>query len=267
MPGSYTIEDNSVFISQSTQIWGQVEFGSNSSAWFSTIFRSSLGHIQIGRNSHINDQTRINNSQDASMYIGQNVYIGSQCSLSDCEIGDNCYIGDRCMIYPGTIIPSGSFVAANSMLISQTIFPENSFIQGAPASSTGYVIKEMQAEHRQILARMRKEADRFRSRQPQAEQLYFLLQFSVPSTNSEKTLQALFQAGAGELPIYNHYYQTLSHKFEYYHKNSQCHSERQELLHAVACPSHKLQNIIQALHQSLNGSSVYQVLPLYFQYK
>ncbi|MEM9424421.1 MAG: hypothetical protein AAF975_06510 [Spirochaetota bacterium] len=264
MIGSYTIEDDSVFISQSTQIWGKVSFGRDSSAWFDTIFRSVQGLIEVGQNSHIDDQARIYNSQNSTMRIGSNVYISYRCSLSDCEIGDNSYIGECSTIYPGAIIPRGSFIAPHSLVIGQAVFPENSFIQGSPAYSISNVAEEMSKEYRLSLTKMQREVRFFRTHYPQAEQVFYLLQFSIPSQHSEKVLEALFEAGAGDIFQYQGYHRTLGHKLEYVHKDGQRRTVRQELSHTVVCPGHKLQTAIQVLCGFPNHIPIYQVSPLSF---
>lgn len=108
-----------------------------------------VASISIGANGSINSNCVLVASESIS--IGDNVAIGEMVSIRDQEhrfkpstgvrgqgfhvapivIEDNCWIGRGVYIGPGSRIGAGSIVAANSVVRGE--FPPGSLIAGAPA--------------------------------------------------------------------------------------------------------------------------------------
>ena len=114
------------FVSESALIIGDVVIGEYAGVWPGAIIRGDFAHIEIGRQTIIEDNAVVHCGPD--MKIGDHVIIGhgavvhgrrigNRCLiannstiLDDAEIGDYCIIGAGCVVSPGMIIPDRSLV-------------------------------------------------------------------------------------------------------------------------------------------------------------
>ncbi len=86
--------------------------------------------IFIGEGTHIATDAIIRNSDGECLTDGEN---GRPLSKpKDVVIGKHCWITSRCTILKGTELPSGTIVAANS-LVNKKFVQENTVIGGVPA--------------------------------------------------------------------------------------------------------------------------------------
>ena len=114
----------SVFISETAYVIGDVEIGDGSSVWPGAVIRGDYSGIKIGRNTQVEDNCvihsgiigdRVHIGHGAVINcrkIGNNVLIGMNSTiLHDAEIGDFCIIGGGCLVRQGMKISDNSFVA------------------------------------------------------------------------------------------------------------------------------------------------------------
>ena len=75
---------------------GDVKLGEGASLWHGVIVRGDTAAVQIGKNSVVQDLTRIASSPSTEgdkVTIGENVYVGANVSLDACTLEDNSFVG------------------------------------------------------------------------------------------------------------------------------------------------------------------------------
>ena len=99
---------------------GNIEMGEGSSAWHGTVIRGDLSPIKIGKNSVIQDNSRIgsNSGNDAAeISIGDNVYIGANANVdSAAELESFAYVGMGSTVGKGSKVQSFAVLAAGANL-------------------------------------------------------------------------------------------------------------------------------------------------------
>ncbi len=132
-----------VWIDPSAVIIGDVEIGSQSSIWPTTVIRGDVNFIRIGTRTNIQDASVLHVTHASSyneggypLTIGNNVTVGHKVMLHGCEVGDHCLIGmcavvmDAVVIEPQVILAAGSLVPPGKRLTSGYLW------QGTPARRT-----------------------------------------------------------------------------------------------------------------------------------
>lgn len=121
------------YIAPSATIVGEVFMNKYASVWNNVVIRGEINSVHISSYSSIGDNTVIQTvaslptGLDASVHIGTNVVIHSDCTLSSCFIGSRVVIGaksvicegarleDGCMIAPGSVVPPGRLIPAGQL--------------------------------------------------------------------------------------------------------------------------------------------------------
>ena len=86
----------------------------------------------IGDNSVIHTAASLPTGMNAGVYIGQNVTVGSNCTLYSCHIQDDVFIGDRCVILEGARLEKGSMLAPGSVVPPGRLIPAKQLWAGNP---------------------------------------------------------------------------------------------------------------------------------------
>ena len=122
------------FISNSTNIIGDVKIGSETNIWFGTTIRADMHYIRIGKRTNIQDNSIIHVTTDiAPTIIGNGITIGHGAIIHGCTIKDNCLIGMGSIIMDEVVINEGSMIAAGALIPPRTIVPKNTLMVGSPA--------------------------------------------------------------------------------------------------------------------------------------
>lgn len=123
-----------VFLTESSQIVGDVQIGSKSSVWFNTTLRGDVMPIKIGFETNIQDGSVLHGTFGKfACEVGNRVTIGHSVILHGCQIGDRCLIGMGSIIMDGAVISEQSVVGAGSLVTEGKKFPPRSLIMGRPA--------------------------------------------------------------------------------------------------------------------------------------
>lgn len=116
---------------------GDVEMGEGSSVWHGTTLRGDICPIKIGKNSVVQDNSRIggNGSGDAAeISIGDNVYIGANASVaSDADLESFAYVGMGASVGKGATVQSFGVLAAGAKLAEGATVPSGQIFAGSPA--------------------------------------------------------------------------------------------------------------------------------------
>jgi carbonic anhydrase/acetyltransferase-like protein (isoleucine patch superfamily) len=101
---------------------GSVKVGQDSSIWYGSTIRGDLNKINIGKNTVVQDRATIYPSQDKSVEIGDNVYIGPNTVLESCNIQNHGFVGMGASVRNGAKVESYGVVAAGGVI------PENATV-------------------------------------------------------------------------------------------------------------------------------------------
>jgi len=107
------------WIAPNATVIGDVSLGQGSSLYHSVIIRGDTAQITIGRNTTVQDLTRIASNRAAPgdrITIGDNVYIGANASLDACTVHDNAFVGMGASVARGATVESFGVLAAGSQL-------------------------------------------------------------------------------------------------------------------------------------------------------
>ncbi|ACD24950.1 gamma carbonic anhydrase family protein [Clostridium botulinum] len=123
----------SVYISETSVIIGDVVIKENSNIWFGAVLRGDEQSISIGRETNIQENVVIHGDGDNNVTVGNGVTIGHGAIIHGCAIGDNVLIGMGAIILNGAKISKNSIVAAGSLITQNKEFEDGSLILGNPA--------------------------------------------------------------------------------------------------------------------------------------
>lgn len=103
--------------------------------WHGATLRGDLSAISIGRNSMIQDNSRLgsNTGSGGQINIGDNVYVGANARIEDCELESFSYVGMGASVGKGCTIESFAVLAAGAQLADGDTVPTGQIYAGAPA--------------------------------------------------------------------------------------------------------------------------------------
>jgi carbonic anhydrase/acetyltransferase-like protein (isoleucine patch superfamily) len=126
--------DPSVWVHESSYLYGKLSIGEGSSVWPNVVMRSEMHHIEIGRMTNIQDFAMIHVGSRTPTIIGDFCSITHHCTIHGATIGDSCLIGINATIMDGAVIGAGSIVAGGAFVPEGKEYPPNSVIMGSPAT-------------------------------------------------------------------------------------------------------------------------------------
>ena len=115
---------------------GDIKMGEGSSVWHGATLRGDTAEIAIGKNSMIQDNSRIasnSKSEGAKVEIGDNVYVGANARLDSCELESFSYVGMGASVGKGSVVESFAVVAAGANVPENTTVPSGQIYAGSPA--------------------------------------------------------------------------------------------------------------------------------------
>ncbi len=132
----------SCFIADSAEIIGRVKLDENSSVWYGCIIRGDENHINVGKNTNIQDGTVIHISKEYPTEIGDYVTVGHKAIVHACKIGNNVLVGMGAILLDGVEIEDDVLIGAGSIVTPGKVIPRGSLVLGSPAK----VIRELSSE-------------------------------------------------------------------------------------------------------------------------
>ncbi|OGW38584.1 MAG: hypothetical protein A2Y97_13180 [Nitrospirae bacterium RBG_13_39_12] len=138
----------SVFVSESACIIGDVEIGENSSIWPGAVIRGDLGKITIGSNCAIEDNCVIHSGSPSmedsisDLVIGDNEHIGHGAVLNCRRIGSHVLVGINATILHDVDIGDFCIIGAATMVGQGMKIPDRSFVVGVPAKVKGNITSQ-----------------------------------------------------------------------------------------------------------------------------
>ncbi len=121
-------------VSEAACVVGAVEISEGSSVRPCAVNRADFVSVQIGSNTHIEDNCVLH--WGVPMVIGDRVTAGYGV-ISRCRsIGNDCLIGNNATLLDGAEIGEYSIVGAGALVLAGTRVPPRSFVAGSPGAIT-----------------------------------------------------------------------------------------------------------------------------------
>jgi len=134
------------FIAPNSAIIGQVKVGEHSSIWYGSTLRGDKNAINIGKHTVIQDLVSLIPRKGATQ-VGDNVYVGPNCTLESCTIESNSFIGMGASLREGVKVESYGVVAAGSVVPENTTIPSYQIWAGNPAR----YLRDLTNEEKEVL--------------------------------------------------------------------------------------------------------------------
>ncbi len=136
---------DSVYLSESACIIGDVEIGEHSSIWPGAVIRGDFGKITIGKSCAVEDNCVIHSGSPIAhnsicdLTIGDEVQIGHGAVLNCRSIGSHVLIGINSTILHDVDIGDFCIIGAAGMVSQGMTIPDRSFVAGIPAKIKGTI--------------------------------------------------------------------------------------------------------------------------------
>lgn len=137
----------SCFIAESADVVGDITIESGANIWYNAVLRADVDAIKIGKNSNIQDNSVVHNSEGIPTIIGDNVTVGHNAIIHACSIGNNTLIGMGAIVLDGAEIGEETIIGAGSLVTGGKKIPSGVLVLGSPAK----VIRELTEEEKQGL--------------------------------------------------------------------------------------------------------------------
>jgi carbonic anhydrase/acetyltransferase-like protein (isoleucine patch superfamily) len=142
--------DAGAWVADSASVIGRVHLGEGASIWYGAVLRGDNEHIEIGRQSNVQDGSVLHTDPGLPLTLGERVTVGHQVMLHGCSIGDGTLVGIQAVVLNGAKIGRDCIVGAGAVVTEGKEFPDGSLIVGAPAR----LVRPLSDEQRQRVARM-----------------------------------------------------------------------------------------------------------------
>jgi carbonic anhydrase/acetyltransferase-like protein (isoleucine patch superfamily) len=128
------------FVSEAAYVVGDVEIGPYVNVWPGVVIRGDTGHLVIGENTCVQDNSTVHSEGPAS--IGPNVAIGHNVLCHADKVGQYVLIGNGAMVNGWVVIGDYCIIASGAVVLEHTVIPPYSLVVGVPAQVKGRVTEE-----------------------------------------------------------------------------------------------------------------------------
>ena len=117
---------------------GEVLVKRFATVWYNAVLRGDINRVEVMAFASIGDGTVVHTAaslptgMNASVYIGYNASIGSNCTLYSCHIEDDVFVGDKCVILEGARLEKGCMLAPGSVVPPGRLIPAKQLWAGNP---------------------------------------------------------------------------------------------------------------------------------------
>lgn len=125
--------DNTLYISETSVVIGDVTIKKNASIWFGAVLRGDEAPIVVGENTNIQDNCVIHADEGNNVIIGDGCTIGHGAIIHGCNIKNNVLVGMGAIILNGAKIGNNTIIGAGSLVTQNKEFEDGVLIFGNPA--------------------------------------------------------------------------------------------------------------------------------------
>ncbi len=152
---------DTAWVSEFAYVVGNVEIGEHCSVWPGVTIRGDGAEkIAIGNYVNIQEGSVVHGN---GMVIEDYVSIG-HCVVVHCDrIGEGSLLGNNCTVLPGVVLGRQCLIAANSVVLSGSKVPDQSFVTGVPGAVKRKVTPAQIEAMRHTALELVKRAEMFRA--------------------------------------------------------------------------------------------------------
>lgn len=143
------------FVHPEAVIIGAVRIGDGSSVWPGAVIRGDDGPIEVGERTSIQDGTVVHTTSWSPTVIGNDCVVGHVAHLEGCILEDFSQVSSGAIVLHRVRVGRGAIVAANAVVLNDTVVPAGALAVGAPAT-----IKSDRAKHESIVVAVQAYTDR-----------------------------------------------------------------------------------------------------------
>lgn len=136
-----------VFLADNATVVGDVKIGDDCTIWFNAVLRGDVNPIEIGDRVNVQDGAVLHTLyKKSTVKIGNDVSIGHNAIVHGACIEDKCLIGMGATLLDNVLVRSGCIVAANALVLANTVLEPNSVYAGVPARKVKEVTEEQRKD-------------------------------------------------------------------------------------------------------------------------
>lgn len=124
----------SAFVHPDAVIIGSVTIGAQSSVWPGAVLRGDEGEIRIGDQTSVQDGSVLHTTPHDFTVVGDRCVVGHIVHLEGCTIDDDALVGNGSIVLHRAHVQSWSIVAANAVVLADTVVPTGGIAVGSPAT-------------------------------------------------------------------------------------------------------------------------------------
>jgi carbonic anhydrase/acetyltransferase-like protein (isoleucine patch superfamily) len=118
----------------------------------SAVLRGDQNRIEVEPRFCIGERSSVHLELDVGTRIGTDVWIGSDCVVHGCTLGDGVRVEDGGLVLSHARVGAGSIVAGDALVPEGAEFGDNSFIEGTPGRRVRETTADERAETRRRVA-------------------------------------------------------------------------------------------------------------------
>lgn len=160
--GKLPLVDNSVYISETAVIIGDVILKENVNIWFGAVLRGDKSGICIGKNTNIQENCVVHVDHGNNVDIGDGCTIGHGAIIHGCIIKNNVLVGMGAIILNGAKIGNNSIIGAGSLVTQNKEFEDGVLILGNPAKVIRKLTEEEIEDNKKACLSYLKLSDEFK---------------------------------------------------------------------------------------------------------
>lgn len=136
------VVDPEAYVAPTAVVRGNVRIGRLAVVLYGVVIRAEFDAIVIGEETNIQDNSVIHCDEGVPTSVGNRVTIGHAAVVHGSTIGDQCLVGIGARALNGSVLGTGSWLAAGSVLPEGREIPPFTLAMGTPAKP----IRELRPE-------------------------------------------------------------------------------------------------------------------------
>src|SRR5947209_10252593 len=127
-----SVSPSEVFVAASATVLGLVRVGPGSVIAQGAVVRSPAGAVEIGASSALLENSVAIGTGALPVTVGQKVVFGHRCLVIGAAVGDLSEIGNGSILMPGSRIGRRCFLGEGTVIPAGTVVPDEAVVVGRP---------------------------------------------------------------------------------------------------------------------------------------
>jgi len=125
--------DQTVWISETAVVIGDVTIGPESGLWYGAVVRGDVNRISIGARTNVQDLSLLHVTRERfALTLGDDVTVGHRVILHGATLGSRILVGMGSIVMDGARIEDDVMIGAGSLVTEGTVIPSGTLAFGSP---------------------------------------------------------------------------------------------------------------------------------------